>query len=168
MRKAFALALLGGSTLLCFQQPASAFGLGSLVEAAVGVPITGSPQKFTPNDGEDYLPGPSTLNESPVHQTSSTPEAKGFRGLMTIKSARSKPTPETLAKEKYCRETKQCRVNRSDLTGDYVNGIPVANGGTVIHTVINGDNNRVNNNVINNANNQLIQQSQVNISGGQK
>ena len=76
----FAAAIIGPAFLLA-PQPAKALGLGSLIQAAVGVPVSQPVQQRT-NTGDDYLADPVTQVTSNQSAASGASKASGGNGTV--------------------------------------------------------------------------------------
>ena len=77
----FAAAIIGPAFLLA-PQPAQALGLGSLIQAAVGVPVSQPVQRRTHNTGEDYLADPVTQVTSNQSAANGASKASGGNGTV--------------------------------------------------------------------------------------
>ena len=82
MKKRFLAAAIVGSAFLMAPQSSMAFGIGSLIEAAVGVPISQPAQRRIQNPGEDYLVDPVTQVTSTPAAARGTSQASGGNGTV--------------------------------------------------------------------------------------
>ena len=82
MKKLLFAAVIIGPAFLLAPQPAKALGLGSLIQAAVGVPVSQPAQRRIQNTGEDYLADPVTQVTSNQSAAKGASKASGGNGTV--------------------------------------------------------------------------------------
>ena len=82
MKKLFVTAALVGPAVFMAPQPAQALGLGSLIQAAVGVPASQPVQRRSHNAGEDYLADPVTQVTTNQSAAKGASKASGGNGTV--------------------------------------------------------------------------------------